>query len=446
MANGTDTSRAGDGSRDKKVQVRGGAHALVSYGDVMTRALSTVTDGELVAGLKALVVKERGLSAAMLEHLGEVDARKLYLPAACSSMVKWCVKVLGMAEQVAYKRIRAARVARRFSVVLEAVAEGRLNLSAVVLIAPALTEENAAELVAEVSGMSQGEIGVVLARRTPKPDVPDKLEREPQQGALVDSNPVAPPPKAKVLPLAPARYSLEVTLSGATKDKLERAQALLRHLVPSGDLAQVIECALEALLEKIEARKFGKGKGPRVARKSGSRRHVPMAVRREVVARDGERCAFVGEDGRRCDEAGFLELDHVVPVARGGESTVEGVRVLCRAHNRYEAERLMGREVVEAGRAARQMEADMIAGLKRMGVAAADARHAVAESRGQGSTIEERMRAALSALHAIYARQKGWRCQEGRLPYGAASQRPDLQTAASGMAQRQRMPRLQVPW
>src|SRR5688572_19876867 len=124
----------------------------------MTMQVRALSDVELIAGLKALVVQERWLSAAMLEHLGEVDARQLYLPAACSSMRVYCVSVLGMADEVAFKRIRAARAARRFPVVLEAVAGGRLNVSAVVLIAPHLSDENAAELVAEVAGMSREEI------------------------------------------------------------------------------------------------------------------------------------------------------------------------------------------------------------------------------------------------------------------------------------------------
>jgi hypothetical protein len=218
----------------------------------------------------------------------------------------YCVKVLGMAEEVAYKRIRAARAARRFPVVLAAVEEGRLSVSAVVWIAPHLTAENAAELVAEVGGLTKAEIAVVLARRAPRPDVAPKVEREPEQGTLVEPGPVVPPRKAKVAPLAPERFALQVTVNAETKAKLERAQALLRHKVPTGDLAQVIEQALDALIEKVEARKFGKVKAPRAARTGGSRRHVPMAVRREVVERDGERCSFVGEDGERCDETGFL--------------------------------------------------------------------------------------------------------------------------------------------
>ena len=52
----------------------------------MKTKVCVLSDGELIATLKALVVQERGLSAAILEHLGEVDARKLYLPAACASM------------------------------------------------------------------------------------------------------------------------------------------------------------------------------------------------------------------------------------------------------------------------------------------------------------------------------------------------------------------------
>src|SRR5689334_11298655 len=153
---------------------------------MMKTKVRVLSDGELIATLKALVVEERRLSATMLEHLGEVDARKLYLPAACASMHVYCVRVLGMAEEVALKRIRAARAARRFPGVLEAAAEGRLCLSAIVWIAPHLTEENAAELVAECAGKSKAEIEQVLARRAPKPDVRPRLEREPEQPALVE--------------------------------------------------------------------------------------------------------------------------------------------------------------------------------------------------------------------------------------------------------------------
>jgi hypothetical protein len=170
---------------------------------------------------------------------------------------------------------------------------------------------------------------------------------------------------AKVTPLAPERFALQLTISGVTQEKLVRAQALLRHQVPSGDLAEVLDRALDALLDKIEARKFGKAKRPRAAKACQAKRTVPRAARRAAVARDGMRCSFVSEDGRRCEEIGFLELDHVVPVALGGEAS-DGVRVLCRWHNQHEAERILGRDVIEAGKAARARKTDRPRGLAKV--------------------------------------------------------------------------------
>ncbi|HEY8142496.1 MAG TPA: hypothetical protein VIG06_07495 [Kofleriaceae bacterium] len=367
--------------------------------------LETMSDREVVERLRALLGEERRLTAAVLLHLGEVEARRLYLPAACSSMHVYCVRVLGMSEDQAFKRIRAARAARRFPAVAAAVAEGRLHLSGVVLLAPHLTEESAAGLVGEASGKSKMEIEILLARRAPRPDVPERLERVAEQAVLVVPAPVgavapapvgqavapapvgqavapepvgqavapepvgqavapepvgqavAPEPPgpgaAKAVPLSPERFALQVTISQATQQKLLRAQALLRHQVPSGDLAEVLDRALDALLDKVEGKKFGKTAAPRKAKNSRVKRTVPRALRREVVARDGARCSFVAGDGRRCEETGFLELDHVVPVSRGGTASVEGVRILCRAHNQYEAERILGPEAVVAGRASR---------------------------------------------------------------------------------------------
>jgi hypothetical protein len=47
----------------------------------------------------------------------------------------YCTRVLGMSEDEAFKRIRAARALGRYPVVAEAVADGRLHLTAVVLLA-----------------------------------------------------------------------------------------------------------------------------------------------------------------------------------------------------------------------------------------------------------------------------------------------------------------------
>src|SRR5262249_37701102 len=80
----------------------------------------------------------------------------------------------------------------------------------------------------------------------------------------------------------------------------------------------------------------------RSPRKAHSR-YIPRAVVRAVHQRDAGQCTFVSSDGKRCSERGFLELHHHDPFARGGEATVENLRLVCRAHNALFAERDYGR-------------------------------------------------------------------------------------------------------
>ncbi len=383
-------------------------------------SLSTMSDAELIAGLAKLVREERRVTAAVLLHVAEVEARGLHLGAACPSMFVYCTRVLGMSEDEAFKRIRAARALRKYPVVAEAVAHGRLHLTAVVLLAPHLTDECALELVAEASGKSKAEIEILLARGAPRADVPERLERVAEQAVLVPGGEVVPEPVPPVPPrvaaLSEERFALQLTISGATREKLLRAQAHLRHQLPSGDLSEVLDRVLDGYLDQVERKRFGKVKRPRAARPGRAKRTIPNEVRRQAVARDGLRCSFVSAEGRRCEETGFLEFDHVVPVAFGGEPS-DGVRMLCRSHNQHEAERILGRAAVESGKEAKTMDDDLIAGLRRMGVTAGDARQAVAASPGPGA-VEERMRVALIALRRIYAsRGRGTRCEEAHCGY-----------------------------
>ncbi|MFD6400706.1 HNH endonuclease [Nocardia sp. NPDC060249] len=56
------------------------------------------------------------------------------------------------------------------------------------------------------------------------------------------------------------------------------------------------------------------------------RDHIPIATRRAVFARDGHQCVH-------CGATEDLSLDHIYPWSRGGEDTVDNLRVLCRPCN-----------------------------------------------------------------------------------------------------------------
>jgi 5-methylcytosine-specific restriction endonuclease McrA len=327
-------------------------------------SLSHLSDEALRRDLHAAVSRETAGTATVVAHIAEFDARKLYVPAAYPSMFAYCVGELHLSEDAAYKRIQAGRVARRCPGVLEALADSRLHLTAVVLLAPHLTPKNEAELIAASTHKSKAEIEQVLAERFPRLDVPTRVEAirpavpanslpvlEPVRNWPVAEQVSAPtvpataealPPRPRVAPLAPQRFALQVTIGQGTYEKLQHVRALLGPASGSADLAAVLDRALDALARELEKRKFAATSKPRRRRPSDGKRHVPAAIKRAVWQRDGGRCTFVGESGRRCEARAGLEFDHVHEVARGGAATVGGIRLRCRAHNQYEAERTFG--------------------------------------------------------------------------------------------------------
>ena len=385
--------------------------------------LSHLSDPDLVRDLKGLVSKDHTTTAEMLAHLAEVDARKLYLPAAHPSMFSYCVHELGLSEETAFKRIRAARTARQFPAIFEAVADGLLHLSSVVVLASYLTPENADDLLEAASSQSKAGLEQLLAERFPRPDLPTRIEvlspplvaqlspgtfeKETPGESLLASEPVktsAPPPR--LAPLSADKFGLQVTVGKRTHDKLRYAQSLLGHQVPSGDLAQVLDRALDALIHQLERQKFAATRSPRARARQGSSRarHIPAAVKRQVWERDGGQCTFKSGAGHRCPARSRLEFDHIEPVARGGRATADGMRLRCRAHNQYAAECAFGagfmaekREAARAQTAAREAAAKVIPYLRALGFRADEATHAAALCEGiPDASLEQRVKTALS--------------------------------------------------
>ncbi|MCG6928133.1 MAG: HNH endonuclease [Acidobacteria bacterium] len=144
---------------------------------------------------------------------------------------------------------------------------------------------------------------------------------------------------------------MSFTASAELHDKLERLQALTRSSVPHGDLGKVIELAVTRELERLEARRFGKTKRPRKTLADTDTRprtrHIPAAVRRAVEKRDGGRCTYRDERGRRCTRRHDLEFHHRDPYGFGGDHSPHNVAQMCRTHNALMAEQDYGKEVME---------------------------------------------------------------------------------------------------
>ena len=171
--------------------------------------LSHLAVQTLLNNLATLVTQDRATTAALLAHIAEVDERKLYLPAAQSSMYSYCVRELGMSEDVAYKRITAARVARRFPAIFSALADGELHLSAVVMLAPHLTPDTAASLLAGATHKTRAEIELLIAERFPRPDVPTIVQA--MVSAIAADEPTLGRVDEPALQLAPGELSHRIS-------------------------------------------------------------------------------------------------------------------------------------------------------------------------------------------------------------------------------------------
>jgi hypothetical protein len=351
-----------------------------------------LADDALTAELGHLAGREREATAAFIVHLAEFDARRLYEGAGYQSMFSYCRAVLRLSEDAAYNRIKAARAARLFPAIVPKLIDGSLSPTTVRLLAPHLTGENHAALLAAAAGKGKQQVEELLASWFPQPDVSSSVRKlrsrvvvteaaapceasAPPPGPLVATSStiadaggavgvggissVLPSKPALVRPLAAERYEIRFTASVETRDLLREAQDLLGHAVPTGDLATVVHRALTVLVADLKRRKFAATPKPRASRVPNAESDaVPAAVRREVAARDASRCAFVSKDGHRCGARRFLEFHHVVPRAVGGAATVANIQLRCRAHNGYEVDLFFGpgkrrtRDSTRAGSAA----------------------------------------------------------------------------------------------
>jgi hypothetical protein len=326
--------------------------------------VNLLSDEQLLAEVKTLATRERRTTAGLVAALSEMDARRLYLGQGCSSLFTYCTQVLHLSEHAAYGRIEAARAARRFPIVLDRLADGSITLTAVCLLAPHLTIENHREVLERARAKSKREVELIVAGLRPQPSVQTTVRKlpiphaaEPRRLDLDAGDANAPPTTcaglraAVVAPLTPETYRIQFTMSREMHDRLRRAQALLRHTIPSGELATIFDRALALLLTDLEKSRCAATTRPGRARSAvhGSR-HVPADVRREVWKRDDGRCAFVGANGR-CTERGFLEYHHIVPYAEGGPTTTHNLELRCRAHNQYEADLFFGPMMVREAHA-----------------------------------------------------------------------------------------------
>jgi hypothetical protein len=351
-----------------------------------------MNDAELEQALKFLAEREKHGLAKLLAHLAEYDRRQLCVKRGHSTLYHYSLQVLGYDEGGAFRRIRAARVVRRWPEVLEQIERGVLHLTALVVLSPILKDENRRELLRAAQGKTRRELDAMVAEVLPRAPMADFSRRQPVAGgwSFAVSAPVmaveaigpaasatgentsavsSPPSGAKaedaaaapakswewqaMVPVAVGRVRIGFDAATAVMSLIDRARQILRHKYPEGRLEDVLREALEILLERKDPqRRFAlkpaatrvadgpdAAPEPRFLRGLHAGRYIPAWVKRAAWERDGGRCAWRFDDGTLCGSKDWLEFDHVRPFAKGGRSdSPRNVRLLCRAHNQLASE------------------------------------------------------------------------------------------------------------
>ena len=198
----------------------------------------------------------------------------------------------------------------------EAVVSGEISLSQARRIVSVVTHDTSKEWIAKASTLNQKQLELAVAEKNPHAKVKERL-------TLV----------------GPKLIQMVVALTPETEALLRRVKELESQRTKSAASWNDVICQMaEVFLKKNDPvqraqRVSLRTAKPRSMPKPG-RKPIAADVKHEVTLRDGHQCTDSGPDGLRCQQRQWLELDHVVPVARGGLNTANNLRTRCAFHHR----------------------------------------------------------------------------------------------------------------
>jgi hypothetical protein len=324
----------------------------------------------LTANLAALLRREHVALADFLVALAAFDHDRGWIQLGYPSLFDFLHRELRLSRSAAHYRKVAAQLIQQVPAVVEPLRQGRLCMTSVVEAARVLTTENCERVLPQFLGLSRRDAMEVVAKLQPHPALPTRtvvtspraaspaaVAREaaaacslplssppdevtsrpddsPGEFAHREGPPTSAPPPSplEVVPLSAEKRRVHITLSKSFLDKLAAATDALSHARPGATPEEVLETGLDLVLAQARKRR-GLVEKPRKSRALPKNARIPAEVRRAVWSRDGGRCQWPIESGGVCGCTRRIEYDHVQPIALGGTSTIENVRLLCRSHN-----------------------------------------------------------------------------------------------------------------
>ncbi|HET8734729.1 MAG TPA: HNH endonuclease, partial [Anaeromyxobacteraceae bacterium] len=325
---------------------------------------------EWTSRIRDLVRRENAALVDLLLALAEFDRLEMYGKLGFNSLFDFLHREVGLSRGSAYYRQVGARLVQRFPEVIEPIRDGRLCITSLIELSKVMTEENRAEVLPRFFHRSRQEARQVVVELRPVESAPRRTvvtqlravqsveldlthptPLRPQDvpavvGATDHPFPASPqvlPDRVQtrveqtrvgrtlVEPLSRATTRLHITVSPEFVALLRKARAGEAHVRPDATDEEILRSGLELFILQQEKRKAS----------------VPPKVKREVMRRDGGKCQWRTHDGGICGATARVQVDHIVPRGKGGPSTAENCRLLCRRHNLEAAREAYGDELMD---------------------------------------------------------------------------------------------------
>ena len=257
--------------------------------------LKNLSDQKLLATTSKIVLEEKRLTSLVLEHLQEIENRKVYCDLGIESLFKYCTRILKYSEAEASVRVNATRLIKAVPKAKEKIDKGELNLTNASAIQRFFNNnqtpaEEKGHVVEKVKGKSTRDTNKIL-------DQMSGIQR-----------------------------NKTITLGERLLSKLEKIQKEF------GDCSELeaIEALLDQKLQKMQSEKPTR----KSSKTSKNQRYIPRKIKEKVYVNAQGRCQFISKiTGRRCECRTNLQYDHIRPVSERGKSTVDNLRLYCFQHN-----------------------------------------------------------------------------------------------------------------
>ena len=327
------------------------------------RNLKTLSDDALLLATERAAKTERDALADVLRLLHEIDRRRLYSTLKFKSLFEYAVKQLKYSESEACLRISAMRLLKEIPELEPKINSGSLRLTNLAIANRAFAHETERKI----------ENGNPQPKRTAREKLAliEQLENVSKRDAIKIiefETGISTSATEGYRELQDGKLELKIIVSKGALDLIDHLKGFLAHSKPNISTGELLELALGALknevdplrqLSKAEAaaerhelrlesdvgldkniqtavgtfpEKLGaaKNSSPSLSKFSAPRSHIPVSVRRAVWRRAGGLCA-------NCASNYALQIEHVIPHAKGGTSHLENLKLLCRPRNQRSA-------------------------------------------------------------------------------------------------------------